>query len=474
MISQDTASPSPAFEIPFRTDSRTGVETETSDGARIFAAVIALQSSLDHVETLAEAGHRVAAILRNYLAADRVIVLWRFRQVESLHRIGDSRIDEVSAAELREVLAAGEEMVARGGFTCWPASGPADRHALLATKQWATSLRRNSLIAITLANHDGVDVGLLVVLDPHSSKSAPFLRVASSPLASTLLRIARYQPSRIEQWVRQLKRIASGKQLGFVIIGIMTMSVLMAVPVRYRVSAPIELQPKTRRFIAVPLNGSLQSVAVRPGDIVAAGDLLAAIDPREIDYQLAGSTAEWNRAEQERKTLMAKHDFAGSKLAELESERLRLKTELLRHQRDHLEIRSPIAGVVVSGDLLPSEGMPMTRGETLLEIAPLGEMIVEISIPENELAQAKPGMPVEFIVNAYPHRKLAGEILRIHPSAELREHQNVFVAEVGLDDVEGLYRPGMRGRATITGDRHPLAWNLFHHAWFAAQQWIGW
>ena len=48
---------------------------------------------------------------------------------------------------------------------------------------------------------------------------------------------------------------------------------------------------------------------------------------------------------------MAEHDVVGSKIAGLESERLRLQTELLEYRHENLEIRSPLSGVVVSGDL---------------------------------------------------------------------------------------------------------------------------
>jgi hypothetical protein len=32
----------------------------------------------------------------------------------------------------------------------------------------------------------------------------------------------------------------------------------------------------------------------------------------------------------------------------------------------------------------------------------------------------------------------------------------------------------MRGKAKIATASHPLAWNLFHRAWAAVIQWVGW
>ncbi len=454
--------------------SQTAEETLT----RLLAAVVSLQSSLDTTHTLVEAGRQISTASRDFLSANRVIVLWRLHAGRALLKIGDSNPSSDSPDLYRALIAAGEEIVARGSLTRWPSSNTMERHALLAVAQLAEQLKVKELIAIRLSHdsrNDGETYhGAILVLEPTLSTSERFLRVLADPLDSALLRIAHSQPSYFEFALRAITQFARGNQRNLFLLGLMLTSLVLMLPLRYRVSASLELQPQTRRFVAVPFDGPLQSANVRPGDLVEVGGLLAKINPREIEFELAGCLAEWNRAEQERKTLMAQHDFAASKLAELESERLRLKTELLQHQRDHLEVRSPIAGIVVSGDLSQSEGMPMTRGETLFEIAALGDLLAEIAIPEAEIAEVRTGMAVNYYLHSFPNRKIQGEIQRIRPRAELRELDNVFMAEVILRDPEGLYRPGMHGRASIDCDRHPLAWNLFHHAYFSARQWIGW
>ncbi len=208
--------------------------------------------------------------------------------------------------------------------------------------------------------------------------------------------------------------------------------------------------------------------------MVAQGELLARINPREIDFELAGLRADLSRAQQEQMGLMAKHDVAGSRIAELEAESLRLQTELLQYRRFNLDIVSPISGVVVSGDLKQSEGTPLSRGETLFEIAPLGKIVVEIAIAESDYSHVRVGMPVHFQVHALPQRQFVASLDRIHPRAELIEHENVFIGEVTIEDPENVLRPGMLGRATVIGDRHPLGWNLLHKAYYAFRSATGW
>jgi hypothetical protein len=147
---------------------------------------------------------------------------------------------------------------------------------------------------------------------------------------------------------------------------------------------------------------------------------------------------------------------------------------MLKSRIEHLEMRSPIGGLVVSGDLKRSEGMPMATGQVLFEIAPIDEMRIEVAIPEEDVRLARPGMPVRIWLDAFPSKYWDARLETIHPRAELKEHQNVFVAELTLPNYGGKMRPGMRGSARVESDRHMLGWNLFHKAFAAATRWLGW
>ncbi len=365
----------------------------------------------------------------------------------------------------------------RGAITRWPASDNSNRHALIAVTQYAHSVAADSLIAASMADHNGTVRGVLLVINqngPFAPATANLLDAFRQPLATKLASIERWQPGRVETIVHHFSEALRGEKRKIVVLTALAVGIVMCLPMRYRVSAECELQPVVRRFVAAPFDGPLEAAMVRPGDLVCEGELLAKINPREIEYKLAGLRAELSRADQEKKGMVADHDFAGSKIAGLESDRLRLETELLEYRRGNLEIRSPLSGVVVSGDLKQSEGTPLTRGETLFEIAPLGQWVVELAIPESDFSHVRSGMPVEFYIHAFPDRQRTGTLERINPRAELKDHENVFIGEVKISDRENTLRPGMRGRAKITGDRYPLAWNLFHRAYYALRSTVGW
>jgi biotin carboxyl carrier protein len=449
---------------------------EAETRARTLAAAIEMLSALDSCWNLHEAAHQTTRSLCELLSATRVVIVWRHRPKSGLAVLADSdnQLSSQHHTECRMLVAAGEEIAARSSITRWSCEEFGDRHALMAVAQLAKSLSATSLTGIALSDSLGRDRGVVLAINPTDSASTNFLNAVGPSLASKLIGIQSLQPTALEHAVRGFVDLARGSRRNLILSVLVALGLLMLLPVPYKISAELELQPVQHRFIAVPFDGPLESSHVRPGDIVSKGDLLATINPREVEYELASIRAELNRAVQEKKGLMAEHDFAASKIAALESDRLRLQTDLLQYRRDNLEIRSPLSGVVVSGDLKQSEGMPMSRGETLLEIAPLGEMVVEIAVPESDIVHAREGMQVDFYVHALPSRALGGTISRVHPRAELRNHENVYIAEVRISDVENTLRPGMRGRAKIISDRHPLGWNLFHKAYFALRRATGW
>ncbi len=456
---------------------------EAESRARNTAAAIEFLAALDAANNLEDAAAHAAGLLRESVEASRVIILWRKESRKALSVIADSEqgVSEQGHSEYRLAASAGEEVAVRDAGTHWSAVessegtvSPHDRHAMMAVGQFAKELSASVVAGDRLVDATGRDRGAVLVIEPAQSWCAGFLAAVAPPLASRLVTIERLEPRAWESAIRGLIEMASGSRRHLFCGVAVALLVILCLPVRYRVSADLELQPVKHRFVAVPFDGPLEAAHVRPGDVVEEGDLLATINPREIEYELASIRADLNRALQEKKGLMAEHDSAGSKIAALESDRLRLQTELLQYRRDNLEIRSPIAGVVVSGDLKESEGTPVTRGETLFEIAPLGEMVVEIGVAEADVSHVRPGMPVEFYVHSLPHRTMGGTIDRVHPRAELRDHDNVFIAEVQIEDPENVLRPGMRGRAKIFSDRHTLGWNVFHKACYALLRAMGW
>jgi len=248
----------------------------------------------------------------------------------------------------------------------------------------------------------------------------------------------------------------------------------MFVPLTYKVKCDAVVQPSVYRYLAAPYEGRLEKTFVEPGDVVEKGDVLALMDGREIRWELAGLTADRDRAFKKRDSALAGGDTAAAQMASLEAERLELQIQLWEHRGKNLEIRTNISGVVVGGDLRKTEGARLQKGQTLFEIAPIDQMVLELEIPANDISQVEIGQDVNVRFDSYFGTPLIGRMTKIHPRAEIRDEKNTFIGEVMLDNPDGMLRPGEQGVARVLTDPHPLGWNLFHKPWQKLLVFAGW
>jgi len=285
------------------------------------------------------------------------------------------------------------------------------------------------------------------------------LRANDSYLNTTLNRLGR------------LKKSATARNLmigaAFVVGG-------LCVPMPYRVWCDCSVQPVERRFVAAPHEGVLAQSLVRGGDQVAADQVVARLDGRLLRGELAGVQAEFDVAKKRRDLALASGDIAQSQIAKSEMQRHRAKVTILNQRLENLDVRSPIDGVVVVGDLEKAVGVPLELGQTLFEIAPLDTMVAEIGIPESEAQYVEPGMSVQLKFDSFPFQTFSAEIKRVHPRAEAANDASVFIADVVLENSAGRLRPGMSGSAKVSSGWSPLAWNLFHRPWESIRYWTIW
>jgi multidrug resistance efflux pump len=243
-------------------------------------------------------------------------------------------------------------------------------------------------------------------------------------------------------------------------------------PLHYKVRCDCELQPVTRRFVAAPRPGVFEKSLVKPGDLVTCDQVLGRMDGRELRWELAGLEADQNRAGKSRDVNLATSKVAAAQIDRLEMERFEQKRRLVAHRLEHLEIKSPIDGIVLTGDLQRSEGVSLTIGQPLYEVAPLDELLVEVAIADKQIKHVQAGMEVTVQLDAFPTQLWTGRLERVHPRSEIRDDANVFVGEVVIDNRDHGLRPGMKGRAKVVAARHTLFWIVFHEPWEWLASWL--
>jgi hypothetical protein len=248
----------------------------------------------------------------------------------------------------------------------------------------------------------------------------------------------------------------------------------MFVPTSYKLKCDSVVEPVTKRFAVSPFDGMLNRTFVEQGALVTQGDILATMDDRDIRWELTGLEANRARAVKRKDSAMANHKTGEAQIAAFEIQQLDSEISALRHRLTQLDIRSTIDGIIVSGVRRESQGAPQLVGDTLFEIAPLGKMVVEIAVPENEVGYVSENMRVLFFPDTFPGRVFEGEINSIQSRSEIRDAENVFIADVRIDNPGELLKPGMGGRSQIVAAPRAIGWILFHRPLEWIQECLSW
>ena len=256
-------------------------------------------------------------------------------------------------------------------------------------------------------------------------------------------------------------------------IPVALMILLMTLPIPYFPKRECVIEPEAKQFVASPIQGRIATCAVRPGDFVNKGELLATIDDDQMQRDLATAKAEFESAKQKANAALANKASSNYSLAMLECEQAQLKIDSIQNQLNRLEIRTPVTGVVIYGDLQKSIGMPVNLGQNLFEVAELGLMTAEVRLTAYDLEQISVSDTVTVRSDATGFRAFHGKILRIDPRATVIENEAVFVADVLIRDSESGLRPGMKASARIGAGWRTLGWLLFHRpVQWLSQQWV--
>ncbi len=130
--------------------------------------------------------------------------------------------------------------------------------------------------------------------------------------------------------------------------------------------------------------------------------------------------------------------------------------DLLERTITDCTIAAPVAGVVTRKGL--EAGELATPGATVVTIARLDSVHVMIYVTAQELGRVRLGDAVEVRIDSFPGRAFPGRVTYISPEAEftpknVQTRQDrvklVFGVKVGIENREGLLKPGLPADAVI-------------------------
>ena len=124
-----------------------------------------------------------------------------------------------------------------------------------------------------------------------------------------------------------------------------------------------------------------------------------------------------------------------------------------RNQSNYAALKVEGAGVLTSIDAQP--GMIVAAGQTVARMARLGEIDVQINVPENRLASVRLTQKVKVSFSALPGRVFAASVREVSPTADVVTR--TYLVKVGLDHPEPDIRFGMTASVAFEGTEILLA-----------------
>jgi HlyD family secretion protein len=260
------------------------------------------------------------------------------------------------------------------------------------------------------------------------------------------------------------------------------------------VSAAGKLQAATTVKVSSNISGDILELAVKEGDRVRQGQLIARLEARRYAAQVKeqealrssatadltgekvlierlrqdlgrveklvrggnASKAEEDRALSDLRTEEAKAEGAGERIAQADA-----SLADARHLLAFATVTSPIDGIVVTRHKQVGERV---RGSDLSEdpivtIATLSAMEAKVEVGEREVVFLHDGDRAEIEIDAFPDRKFSARVIEVAKNADVKNpgteaEVTTFPVRLALTEQSPGALPGMSCEASIATERH--------------------
>lgn len=220
-------------------------------------------------------------------------------------------------------------------------------------------------------------------------------------------------------------------------------------PVSNTVNAVGALIAEDSVILRPEIDGRIDKLLFKEGQPVKIGAVLVVLDSAEQRARLAAAQADLNLAQSRYKRseeLVAQNFISRQALDEA-----RANLDILRARRqqeqvalDKTVIRAPFSAVVGLRQVSP--GAYVSKGDEIVRLDALGNLKLEVPVPETLLSLVRIGLPISLSFDALPGQTFSGKVHAIDPVVD-PVSRNVRV-RARIANPKGQLKPGMFARAT--------------------------
>lgn len=280
---------------------------------------------------------------------------------------------------------------------------------------------------------------------------------------------------------------------------------LMFVPVRQSVLAPAEVVARAPTAVRAPMQGVVDRIAVAPNQPVEKGQLLAALDVRDLEGRLESArqtlaVADAELRQNQQLALVDDRSKATLALALAKREQAASDVDFYTRAVTRAQLRAERGGIALFDDPADWIGKPVALGERIMMVADPADVELEIHLPVGDAIKLPEHAAVQLFLNTAPASPLPATLVRVGyraaPTAEGVMAYRVrarFDVDGGVTAVStagtggtattpgtvdsatssSLPRVGLKGTAKLYGERTTLFGYLLRKPLATVRVWLG-
>lgn len=213
---------------------------------------------------------------------------------------------------------------------------------------------------------------------------------------------------------------------------------------------PGEIRARFETDMAFRIPGKIVSREVEVGSAVAAGTVLARLDPADAGLRLSQAEAQLALALADVKRLRdlrTKNFISQSALEAKETEfkSLTAQADLARNQAAYAILRADRPGVVTA--VSAEQGQVVAPGQPVVRLARPEELEVVVDIPENRRQEFRAAQQLSIMLWASPGKHYRGRLRELAPAADAATR--TFRAKVSVLEPDVEVRLGMTANVVL-------------------------
>jgi len=261
--------------------------------------------------------------------------------------------------------------------------------------------------------------------------------------------------SAISSQTASKRQSAFRTKMKFLALAAAAVIIVLCLPFTVRVGGRAEVIPDYEYHAYVQMDGIIEKVLIKEGDSVKKAQVLATLEDKEIEYKIREAQRQQESFKAEIEILRGLGAENSTKLAEsqlvaIKSLRAKQELEFLNWQKQFLNVRSPVDGIILTKKVETLIGKRFKAGESFCRIAPHQAVVTEIFVRESDIPFVEQGQAGAAFYNYKPNQSYPFIVQRIAPKSEALERLgSVFRVRGEFVGQPSELKPGMLGTARI-------------------------